>query len=88
MHDYARQREKALIIWEGAIRLIPDSVQVESALWNNQREMHEVKEELIEYTNPQVAAYKKIRDVIIVEEIPVSGAGKVLKRELREKFDG
>jgi long-chain acyl-CoA synthetase len=43
-------------------------------------------EELREYTNSRVAAYKKIRDVIFVAEIPTSGAGKVLKRELREQL--
>jgi len=41
-------------------------------------------EELIAHTNSQVAAYKKIRDVRFLEAIPVSPAGKVLKRELRE----
>lgn len=44
------------------------------------------KEEIIEYTNSQVAAYKKLRDLIFVDAIPVNLAGKVLKRELREKL--
>lgn len=44
-------------------------------------------EEIIEFTNPKVAAYKKIREVFFVDDIPVSGAGKVLKRELRKQFD-
>lgn len=43
-------------------------------------------EELIEFTNSKVAAYKKVREIIFIGEIPVSGAGKVLKRELREKL--
>ncbi len=43
-------------------------------------------EELSEYANSRLAAYKKIREVIFVDEIPVSGAGKVLKRELRESL--
>jgi long-chain acyl-CoA synthetase len=43
-------------------------------------------EELAEYANSRLAAYKKIREVIFVDEIPVSGAGKVLKRELRESL--
>ncbi len=43
-------------------------------------------EELIEHTNAQVAAYKKLREVFFIDMIPVSGAGKVLKRELREKL--
>jgi long-chain acyl-CoA synthetase len=45
------------------------------------------REELMEFINSQVAAYKKIRDVIFMDEIPVSGAGKVLKRELRKTFE-
>jgi long-chain acyl-CoA synthetase len=41
-------------------------------------------EELMEHTNSQVAAYKKIREVTFLEAIPVSPAGKVLKRQLRD----
>ena len=47
--DRDRKREQALIIWEGAIKLTPSQVQVESAVWNCQREMKEVQEELVEY---------------------------------------
>ena len=43
------RRERALIIWMEKIELIPTDVQVECALWNCQREMQEVKEELVEY---------------------------------------
>lgn len=48
------------------------------------------EEELIEYTNSKLAAYKKIRMVKIVEKLPASEAGKVLRRELRgqaEEFE-
>jgi long-chain acyl-CoA synthetase len=44
-------------------------------------------DEIIEHTNSQVAAYKKIRGVNFLETIPVSPAGKVLKRELREMLE-
>jgi long-chain acyl-CoA synthetase len=44
------------------------------------------KQEIMEHTNSQVAHYKKLRDVIFVDSIPVSAAGKVLKRELKEKL--
>ena len=47
--DRRERRERALIIWMEKIELIPSDVQVECALWNCQREMQEVKEELIEY---------------------------------------
>ncbi|TNY34465.1 class I adenylate-forming enzyme family protein [Thermomonospora catenispora] len=43
-------------------------------------------EELMEYVNAKVVHYKKLREVIFVDEIPVSAAGKVLKRELRERL--
>jgi len=44
------------------------------------------REEIMEHTNSQIAHYKKVRDVIFVDQIPVSGAGKVLKKELREQL--
>jgi long-chain acyl-CoA synthetase len=37
----------------------------------------------MEFINKQVAAYKKIREIRFLDAIPVSAAGKVLKRELR-----
>jgi len=43
-------------------------------------------EEIMAHTNSQIGHYKKIRDVVIMEAIPVSGAGKVLKRDLREQL--
>jgi long-chain acyl-CoA synthetase len=43
-------------------------------------------EELIEYVNSKVAAYKKLRQVNFTDLIPVSPAGKVLKRELRDQL--
>jgi long-chain acyl-CoA synthetase len=44
------------------------------------------KEALLNHTNSQVAAYKKLRDLIFLDAIPVSPAGKVLKRELRDRL--
>jgi len=49
MSNYQENREKALIIWEEQIRLIPTEVQVQGALWNVQPEMREVAEELVEF---------------------------------------
>jgi long-chain acyl-CoA synthetase len=43
-------------------------------------------EELLEYCAQNVAPYKKIRQIIIKKELPVSGAGKVLKKELRKEL--
>ena len=44
------------------------------------------REEIMEHTNSQIAHYKKVREVVFVDQIPVSGAGKVLKKELRERL--
>ena len=41
--------------------------------------------ELLEYANSNLAAYKKIRLLKVVEAIPASEAGKVLRRMLREQ---
>lgn len=41
-------------------------------------------QELMEHVNQQVASYKRLREIILLEQIPVSAAGKVLKKELRE----
>jgi len=50
--------------------------------------MKATKEEILEHTNSQIAHYKKVRDVIFVDSIPVSPAGKVLKRELKRLLEG
>jgi len=42
------------------------------------------EEELLQFANSRLAAYKKIRLLKIVEALPVNLVGKVLKRELRE----
>ena len=42
--------------------------------------------ELMAAVNAQVLPYKKLREVHLVAEIPVSAAGKVLKRELRARL--
>ncbi|MHB1420880.1 MAG: long-chain-fatty-acid--CoA ligase [Bacillota bacterium] len=41
-------------------------------------------EEIIKYIEEKVVPYKKLRDVEFIDQIPVSAAGKVLKRQLRE----
>lgn len=43
-------------------------------------------EELREYCKSLIAAYKVPRSVDFVDALPKSGAGKILKRELREKY--
>jgi long-chain acyl-CoA synthetase len=43
--------------------------------------------EVMTWVNGQVTPYKKLRDIRVVDEIPVSAAGKVLRRELRERIE-
>ncbi|RAY13195.1 acyl-CoA synthetase [Actinomadura craniellae] len=43
-------------------------------------------EELLAFVNEKVVPYKKLREVIFTDEIPVSAAGKVLKRDLRDRL--
>ena len=63
-----QNREKALIIWEGAINLVPNDVQVEGAVWNIQREIQEVREELIEYIRAIRAFPKATKHEVFFEE--------------------
>jgi acyl-CoA synthetase (AMP-forming)/AMP-acid ligase II len=43
-------------------------------------------EEIRDHTKTLIAGYKAPRSVEFVDALPISGAGKVLKRELREKY--
>lgn len=43
-------------------------------------------EEIISYCGKHLAGYKKPKEVIFVDDFPVSAQGKILKRELREKY--
>jgi long-chain acyl-CoA synthetase len=42
--------------------------------------------ELIEFCKKQIAAYKCPKSIDFIDAIPKSGAGKILKRELRDKY--
>ena len=42
-------------------------------------------DEIVAWAKERLAAYKRPREVDIVDELPVSTAGKVLRRELRAK---
>jgi long-chain acyl-CoA synthetase len=43
--------------------------------------------DVLAWVNERVTPYKKLRDIRVVDEIPVSAAGKVLRRELRERVE-
>ena len=40
-------------------------------------------EELIEFTKERVAAYKYPRQIWLIDELPKSSTGKILRREVR-----
>ena len=46
---------------------------------------HVTEEEILEYANEHLARYKKIRVLMIEDALPASEAGKVLRRELRDR---
>lgn len=43
-------------------------------------------EELIGFIGDNLASYKVPKKVIFMEELPISGAGKILKRELKDRI--
>ncbi|OCS85686.1 hypothetical protein B1A98_10460 [Bacillus badius] len=43
------------------------------------------EEEIIEYINSRVIHYMKIRELELVDELPMTAAGKILKRALRDR---
>lgn len=58
--NYAEKREKALIIFEEQIGLIPSDIQVQCAIWDCQSEMREVAEEIVEWLRA-ARAYPNVR---------------------------
>ncbi|CAB3255928.1 unnamed protein product [Arctia plantaginis] len=44
------------------------------------------KNELREFVNQKVAAYKQVDDIMFVDAIPKSASGKILRRILKEKY--
>jgi long-chain acyl-CoA synthetase len=43
-------------------------------------------DEVMSAVNDQVVPYKRLREVRFVDQIPVTAAGKILKRELRQRL--
>jgi acyl-CoA synthetase (AMP-forming)/AMP-acid ligase II len=44
------------------------------------------REEIIDHCGRQLAGYKKPKSIDFVDALPVSGYGKVLRREVRERY--
>jgi long-chain acyl-CoA synthetase len=89
---YPREVEEVLIAYPGvaavAVIGVPDRHWGESvhAVVVPHPGVRLTAAELIAFCQTQIASYKKPRTVDFVTELPVSGHGKVLKRELRERW--
>ena len=66
--NYLEKREKALIIFEEQLRLVPTDIQVQCALWNVQPEMREVAEEIVEWLRTARAFPKAAKSEIFFPE--------------------
>ena len=61
------RREKALVIWEDAIKLLPNDVQISGALFDCMPECREVAEEMIEHLRSWRAYPKANKEQIFFE---------------------
>ncbi len=64
----------------------PEAGEIPAAVVVRKAGVEVSEEALMDYVNSRVAAYKKLRRLVFVESIPVSEAGKVLKRVLKEQL--
>ena len=72
---------------DAAIIGVPDAYwgeRVRAVVVRSRQDVSE--EELMEYCRQRLSSFKKPESVVFVEELPRSPLGKVLKRELRERF--
>ncbi|NIM94681.1 MAG: AMP-binding protein [Anaerolineales bacterium] len=45
------------------------------------------EDELLAFLSDRLASFKVPKNVVFVDNLPISGAGKILKRELKERYD-
>ncbi len=89
---YAKEVEDALsahpAVLEAVVIGVPDEKWGEAvkAFIRKKKGIEVSEEELIKFCKGHLASYKKPKSVEFVEDFPKSTAGKVLKRELREKY--
>jgi long-chain acyl-CoA synthetase len=89
---YPREIEEVLYqhpaIAEASVIGIPDQVWVERvhALIVLKEGRHATEDEVIEFCKRHLARYKAPKSVEFVESLPKNPQGKILKRELREKY--
>jgi len=89
---YPREVEEVLYrhpaVLEAAVIGIPDPYWIEKvhAVVATKKGKTTTPEELIAFCKKQIAGYKAPKSVELVESLPKNPAGKILKRELRDKY--
>ena len=89
---YPREIEEVIVqhpsVREVAVIGVPDPVWGESikAVVSLLPESEVTETELIDFCADHIARYKRPKSIDFVEELPKNNYGKILKRELREKY--
>ena len=89
---YPREIEEVIVqhpaVREVAVIGVPDPVWGESikAVVSLVLEKEVTETELIDFCTDHIARYKRPKSVDFVEELPKNNYGKIVKRELREKY--
>ncbi|MCU1502060.1 MAG: hypothetical protein JWM12_1414 [Ilumatobacteraceae bacterium] len=89
---YSREVEEVLYqhpaVAEAAVIGLPDALWGENVVAVIQRRAgtDATEAELIAFCRDSLAGYKKPKRVVFVDELPRNAAGKILKRELRDRF--
>ncbi|MFF4020050.1 acyl-CoA synthetase [Streptomyces sp. NPDC001843] len=88
----SRQVEDALYtheaVAEAAVIGLPDERWVEAVTAVVVRRGEVTEEELIAHAQEKLSAFKAPKRVLFVDELPRNASGKILKRELRDRFSG
>ncbi|MGW2638961.1 acyl-CoA synthetase [Streptomyces sp. NPDC001348] len=88
----SRQVEDALYtheaVAEAAVIGLPDERWVEAVTAVVVRRAEVTEEELIAHTREKLSSFKAPKRVLFVDELPRNASGKILKRELRDRFGG
>jgi acyl-CoA synthetase (AMP-forming)/AMP-acid ligase II len=89
---YSREIEDVILlhpaVHEVAVIGVPDETWGEAvkAIVSLKKGQDATEEEIIVFCKGHLASYKKPKSVEFIDEIPKNPYGKVLKKELREKY--